>query len=71
MAEGLEQDDFEFQPQREIHGGVEFEFSGTLFVPAPGGTKQLEHEQQQEAEAKERRTHTKMNFKDFVKMRAK
>jgi len=43
---------------------VKFQFSGTLFTPAPGETARVEKE---ETEAKAARTRVKLNFKDFVR----
>lgn len=40
------QQDFEFEPQYAVHDGVKHEFTGLLFIPAPGESERLEKEKQ-------------------------
>ena len=61
------EEEFSFDPQHDYHDGIAFTFTGSLMVPITGETERREKE---DAEAKVKRTSVKMNFKDFVKMRA-
>lgn len=66
LPETVTQDEFGFEPQHDHHDGVAFTFNGTLMIPVAGETERC---QKEDAEAKEKRTRIKMNFRDFVKMR--
>jgi hypothetical protein len=38
------QSDIDFEPKYETHDGVKHEFTGLLYVPAPGESERLERE---------------------------
>lgn len=42
------QTDLDFEPQYAVHEGVKHEFTGLLFIPAPGESERLEREKQPE-----------------------